>query len=198
MCILFLYDILGCIFIYLIFQYADYYNEYDIIPINNSEQNKEINELKEELNKAKKTIEQLTNKIKELENQLKTENEFNLNKIQSLQNLINKKDEELNKLKEQLQNNNIINNNNQNNSIKKKGGDKCVNIISNDQKIFYAIPCSGDDIFAEIEEILYKEYPEYRETNNMFLANGKEILRFKSISDNNIGAGKPIMLIQPS
>jgi len=32
----------------------------------------------------------------------------------------------------------------------------------------------------------------------MFLANGKEVLRFKSISDNNIGAGKPIMLIQPS
>ena len=194
MCILFLYDILECIFIYLIFQYYGYYKKYDIIiPI---DQNKEINELKEELNKAKKTIEQLKNKIKELENQLKSENEFNLNKIQSLQNLINKKDEELNKLKEQLKNNN--NNSNQNNSIRMRGGNKCINFISNDQKIFYAIPCSGDDIFAEIEEILYKEYPEYRETNNMFLANGKEVLRFKSISDNNIGAGKPIMLIQPS
>ena len=197
MCILFLYDILGCIFIYLIFQYYDYCDDYDIIPIIH-EQNKEINELKEELNKANKTIEQLKNKIKELENQLKSENEFNLNKIQSLQNIINKKDEELNKLKEKLQNNNIINNNNQNNSIRMRGGNKCINFISNDQKIFYAIPCSGDDIFAEIEEILYKEYPEYRETNNMFLANGKEILRFKSISDNNIGTGKPIMLIQPS
>ena len=101
-------------------------------------------------------------------------------------------------MKKQLQNNNIINNSNQNNSIKIKGGNKCVTFISSDQKIVYAIPCSGDDIFAEIEEILYKEYPEYRETNNTFLANGKEVLRFKSISDNNIGTGKPIMLIQPS
>ena len=73
-----------------------------------------------------------------------------------------------------------------------------MNIISSDQKIFYAIPCSGNSIFAEIEEILYKEYPEYRETNNTFLANGKEILRFKSINDNQIGTGKPIMLVAPS
>ena len=121
-----------------------------------------------------------------------------LNKIQSLQNIINQKDEELNKLKEILQNNNINNNENQNNSKIIKGGNKCVNFISSDQKITYAIPCSGDDIFAEIEEILYKEYPEYRETNNMFLANGKEILRFKSINDNKIGTGRPIMLIKPS
>ena len=119
-----------------------------------------------------------------------------LNKIQSLQNIINQKDEELNRLKEKLQNNNINNNINQNNS--KKFNDKCVTFISSDQKITYGIPCSGDDIFAEIEEILYKEYPEYRETNNVFLANGKEILRFKSINDNKIGTGRPIMLIKPS
>ena len=79
-----------------------------------------------------------------------------------------------------------------------KNCDKCVNFISSDQTITYAIPCSGDDVFAEIEEILYREYPEYRETNNTFLANGKEILRFKTIDDNKIGTGKPIMLIKPS
>ena len=121
-----------------------------------------------------------------------------LNKIQSLQNIINKKDEELNRLKEKLLNCNINNNGNQNNSKIIKGDIKCVNFISSDQKITYAIPCSGDDIFAEIEEILYREYPEYRETNNIFLANGKEILRFKSINDNKIGTGRPIMLIKPS
>ena len=119
-----------------------------------------------------------------------------LNQIQSLQNIINQKNEELNKLKKNLQNNNINNIGNQNNF--KKFNDKCVNFISSDQKIAYAIPCSGNDIFAEIEEILYREYPEYRETNNMFLANGKEILRFKSINDNKIGTGRPIMLIKPS
>jgi len=119
-----------------------------------------------------------------------------LNQILSLQNIINQKNEELNKLQNNLQNNNNNNIGNQNNF--KKFNDKCVTFISRDQKKTYGIPCSGDDIFAEIEEILYREYPEYRETNNMFLANGKEILRFKSINDNNIGTGRPIMLIKPS
>ena len=146
----------------------------------------------------KVTNDQLNNKIKELENKLKSKELLYSNKIQSLQNIINLKDEELNKLKEKLQNNNINDNRNNSNSKIIKGGDKCVTFISNDENLIYGIPCSGDDIFSEIEEILYKEYPEYRETNNMFLANGKEILRFKSINDNNIGTGKPIMLIQPS
>ena len=119
------------------------------------------------------------------------------NQIQSLQNIINQKEYEINKLKENLQNN-INNNRNQNNSKIFKGGNKCVTFISSDQKITYGIPCSGDNIFAEIEEILYREYPEYRETNNTFLANGKEILRFKTIDDNKIGTGRPIMLIKPS
>ena len=116
------------------------------------------------------------------------------NQIQSLQNIINQKDDELNKLKEKLQNNNK----NQNNSKIIKGSDKCGIFISNDQNIIYGIPCSGDDIFAEIEEILYREYPEYHKTNNIFLANGKEIIRSKTINDNNIESGKPIILIRPS
>ena len=78
------------------------------------------------------------------------------------------------------------------------GYDKCVNFISQDQKINYAIPCSGNSIFAQIEELLYQEYPEFRETNNIFLADGKEILRFKTINENNVGTGRPIMLITPS
>ena len=100
-------------------------------------------------------------------------------------------------MKEKLQNN-INDNRNKNNSKIIKGGNKCVTFIFSDQKITYGFPCSGDDIFAEIEEILYREYPEYRETNNTFLANGKEILRFKTIDDNKIGTGRPIMLIKPS
>jgi len=75
---------------------------------------------------------------------------------------------------------------------------KSVTIITADYKICYSIGCSGNATFAEIEEKLYKEYPEYRETNNKFLANDKEILRFKTINDNKIGTGKPVMLIKPS
>ena len=121
-----------------------------------------------------------------------------LNKIQFLQNIINQKDEELNKLQKNLQNNIINNNENQNNSKMIKGGDKCITFISNDENLIYSIPCSGNDNFSEIEEILYREYPEYRGENNIFLDNGKEILRSKTINENNIESGKPIMLIRPS
>ena len=78
------------------------YKNYHIIPHNNSDlsQEKRINELIEDLNKSKKINEQLNNTIKELNNKLNSENEFNLNKIKSLQYIINQKDEELNKLKE--------------------------------------------------------------------------------------------------
>ena len=72
-----------------------------------------------------------------------------------------------------------------------------VKFISIDQQINFDITCSGDSTFAEIEELLYREYPDYRETNNIFLANGKEILRFKSINENNIGEGIQIILYQP-
>ena len=90
-----------------------------------------------------------------------------------------------------------INLNNSNKKMIDPDNLKCINFISNDQKIYYAIPCSGDSIFAEVEEQLYKEFPEYRETNNTFLVNGKQILRFKTINDNKIGKGFPIMLIKP-
>ena len=74
----------------------------------------------------------------------------------------------------------------------------CVNFISADQKVHYSIPCIPNNIFAEVEEKLYKEFPEYRETNNQFIANGKEILRFKTINDNKIGNGYPVTMIIPS
>lgn len=73
-----------------------------------------------------------------------------------------------------------------------------VNFISSDSKIHFSIPCIKSNTFAEIEEKLYKQYPEYRETNNIFLGNGKQILRFKTIGQNNIGDGFPIEMVVPS
>ena len=74
----------------------------------------------------------------------------------------------------------------------------CINFTSSDQKINYSLPCAGNNIFAEIEEKLYKEYPEYRETNNYFLQKGQTILRFKTLNENKIKPGFPIILIQYS
>ena len=76
----------------------------------------------------------------------------------------------------------------------------CINFVSTNisNNINYSIPCVGTDLFAEIEEKLYKQFPELRETNNTFLSNGKEILRFKTVEENKIGTGFPILFMIPS
>ena len=147
------------------------------------------------MNKANKIIDKQKIEIQDLKNQLNSFKNIDMNKINNLQNEINNKNNQLNQLRQQLQNVSINNNQNIQNILQ---NDKCVNFITTDSSLFYAIPCNGNSTFAEIEEKLYKEYPEYRETNNTFLANGTEILRFKTINENKVGSGKPVMLIKPS
>ena len=164
----------------------------------NNSQN-EINNIKSELSKANKIINNQKLKIQELENKLNTYNNtiINLNNnITNYQHIINQKDLELNNLRTQLlsnnnNNNNIINNFNLNEMM-------CVNFISGDQNVYYAVPCLKSNTFAEVEEKLYQQYPAYRETNNNFIANGNLVLRFKTIGENKIGNGKPVTLIVPS
>ena len=156
--------------------------------------NNQINNLKNELTKARKIIEQQKLTINDLQNKLNNSNNIinNLNnEINNYKNIISKKDLELNNIKSQL-NNNIPNNNVNFNDI------MCVNFISSDQNVHFAASCLKTNTFAEIEEKLYKQYPQYRETNNNFLANGTQVLRFKTIAENNIGNGLPVTLIVPS
>ncbi len=150
------------------------------------------------MNKANKIIDKQKIEIQDLKNQLNSFKNIDMNKINNLQNEINNKNNQLNQLREQLQNINLNNNQNIQNVQNNLPTDKCVAFITTDSSLFYAIPCNGNSTFAEVEEKLYKEYPEYRETNNTFLANGTEILRFKTINENKIGTGKPVMLIKPS
>ena len=99
----------------------------------------------------------------------------------------------------QLNNMNNMNNNIQsNNMFINKNDMMCVNFISMDQNVHFAVSCLKTDIFAEVEEQLYKQYPQYRETNNSFLAHGSQVLRFKTIAENKIGNGLPVTLVVPS
>ena len=145
--------------------------------------------LKNELDKANKIIEQQKITINILQNQLNNIN----NNIQSYQNIINQKEQELNKLKLELQN--INSQNRQYFDINKM---MAINFISMDQKIHFTVPCIDTNTFAEVEEKLYKQFPEYRETNNSFLANGQQVLRFKTIRQNNIGNGFPVTMVIPN
>ena len=165
--------------------------ENEIKEVNNL---KEIKELKEKLNKANKIIEKQNKDIQDLKAQLNNIKTVYIdnNEINNLRNEINNKNNQINSLKQQLQN--IKNNNGK--IIQNK--DKCVTFISQDSTLFFGVSCSGDSTFAEVEEKLYQEYPEYRETNNTFLAQGKIILRFKTIDQNNIGTGKPVILVRES
>ena len=154
----------------------------------------EINNLRNELSKAKKIIEQQKLTINDLQNKLNNNTTIinNLNNtINNYQNIINQKDIELNNFRAQL-NNNIIKKNVDFDDI------MCVNFISSDQNVHYAASCLKSNTFAEIEEKLYKQYPQYRETNNSFIANGTQVLRFKTIAENKIGNGLPVTLIVPS
>ena len=166
-------------------------NNQNILQSNN---NDEINKLKNELAKANKVIEQQKLTINELQNKLNNYNNTinNLNNdINNYRNIISKKDLELNNYKSHL-NNNIPNNNVNFNDI------MSVNFISSDQNVHYSVTCLKTNTFAEVEEKLYKQYPQYRETNNTFLANGMQVLRFKTIAENEIGSGYPVTLIVPS
>ena len=173
----------------------------------NNSQNK-INNLRNQLSNANKIINQQTLKIQELQNNLNycnnTINDLNNtlnnlnNNITNYKNLIIQKDLELNNLRTQLSNYNSNNINIPNNPNVNFNDVMCVNFISGDQQIHYAITCLRSNTFAEVEEKLYQKFPVYRNTNNNFIANGKKVLRFKTIEENNIGNGKPVTLIVPS
>ena len=173
-------------------------NNMNINNQNNSNQNSkdnEIKELKNQLIKANKIIEKQKLTINELQNKL---NSYNTN-INNYQNIINQKDLELNNLRMQLNNmNNMKNNIQSNNMFINKNDIVSVNFISMDQNVHFSVACLKTDIFAEIEEQLYKQYPQYRETNNSFLAHGSQVLRFKTIAENKIGNGLPVTLVVPS
>jgi hypothetical protein len=116
---------------------------------------------------------------------------------QDLKNKYNDQTDELNKLKEI-----IIQKDKEIHELKIKSKENLsiddimvINFISTDQKVRYAIKCLPNDIFSEVEGKLYQAFPEYRITNNLFLLNGKQILRFKTIKENNIHDADTIQLI---
>ena len=57
------------------------------------------------------------------------------------------------------------------------------------------ISCSKKDIFAEVEEKLYEEYPQCRNTYNTFICGGKKILKNKTLEENQIENQIPILVI---
>ena len=150
---------------------------------NNSELIKEIKELKEKWIKANKTIDEKNAEIEELKYKITMIKSESMNQVNNLLDSIEKKDEQIKSLKKELETLN-------------KADKMSVTIISNDQRVIYSVPCNPDTIFSEVEEKLYKSYPEYRESQNTFLFKGNLILRYKTISENKIKSGDTVMLMK--
>ena len=146
----------------------------------------ENNKLKSELLKSNKIISNIQNiQIGNKEfKKLKDENAV-------LKYQLNIKDNEIQELKLKIPNNKIID------RPKYDINDMMViNFISQDSSVQEGVICLPTDVFAEVEEKLYKKYDNLRNTNNMFTANAKPVLRFKKICENGIKNGDKIQLFK--
>ena len=145
----------------------------------------DIDKYKNDLIKANKIISGLSNNPVD-NNELKKLKDENTN----LKLKLSEKDKEIIQLKNNSKNNTI-----EEQSFKYKDI-IVINFMSMDGSVHYGVKCLPNDIFAEVEERLYKKYEDLRNTNNMFTANAKPVLRFKKLYENNIKDGDIIQLFK--
>ena len=165
------------------------YNERDynnlLIELNNYK-NENI-KLKEQINKLQQEKDKINNNLLNVISENKKKETDYINKINDLKNELSNKELIINELTKNLSKSNdkYVNYNNI----------MVVNFMSGDGKINCGIKCLKDDIFAVVEEKLYQQYNEYRENNNnIFIAGGRIIYRFKTMSENHIKNNDRIQL----
>jgi len=139
----------------------------------------------------KKQNEIYKNKINELEKKIKNleliikEKDYKINlfyKINELKNVSNDNNNYINRIKEleieiEKYKNYCL-----------SPGEKLITIkfISTDKTINFNTFAKKSDIFTKLEAILYENYPQYKESENYFLVNGKKVKKLKTIEDNEI------------
>ena len=172
--------------------------------MNNSSSNNyesEIKKLRDELNIEKnnnKALKIENKKLNDIINSMKTKNIDLTNKIKVLE-------EQLNKLRLDLQNyksNNTNSNININNSLKINSnnindlivpllpGEKIMTLIFNTQGtqyiVSYGLACKNTNLFVRLEEILNNEFPDLKKHDTYFEVNKKRIKRFQTLEENGI------------
>jgi hypothetical protein len=117
---------------------------------------------------------------------------MDINNIQNLKNKIKSLEKELNKKNEEIQQLLSQNNNNQGKykitSINPGEEIMCINFVSmsNQDINNYGLVCKNTDLFIRAEERLYEDFPQFKKYETYFEANGKRIKRFQTLSENNI------------
>ena len=147
----------------------------------------ENNTLKNDLQKANKIIANLSAQPKkEIKN-------INTSELNNLKNELNLKIKEINDLKMELENEKK-----KNKKIFVDFDDIMVIYFTSTDQIInnHGIKCLKTDTFASVEEKLYQDFEEFRETNNSFIVRGGPILRFKKLCENNLRNGDKIQLLK--
>ena len=105
--------------------------------------------------------------------------------VEKYKNLIDEKKKIINDLISKM-NSNFVGSNINNNIL--SYGEKliAVNFVSLDQHINHSIICKNKTKFNYIECKLYDKYKEYKENDNYFMFNGKQINRWKTLEENGI------------
>ena len=163
---------------------------------NNKLLNERIKELEKKLNmKGEKSENNLkTKNINEDKDLIKDLNEkFNYlnNLYKNLNTNLNK--DKLNELLEEIRiKDKIISKS----PIQLLEGENLLSVISvsSDQKIHYSCICKNTDIFNKIENKLYEVYPEYKTSENNFLANGNKVNKYETLEFNKIKNSDIIIL----
>ena len=75
-------------------------------------------------------------------------------------------------------------------------GEQLISVIitSLDQKIHQSIICKNTEKFSRLEERLYKEAPDYFDSDIYFCVNGNVVKRYKTLKENNIHNSDIIIL----
>ena len=71
-----------------------------------------------------------------------------------------------------------------------------INFMSTAQNINCPMVCKKTDNFKVLEEKLYLDYPELRNKNLVFMANGSVINRYETLENNGIKPGNAIVIYE--
>ena len=69
-----------------------------------------------------------------------------------------------------------------------------INFITSDQIIHHSLSCFNTDIFSDIEDELYNNYPQLKFRDNVFLCGGQVIERMKTLEENKVKDGDQILI----
>ena len=115
-------------------------------------------------------------------------NNIQNNSNDKLINLLSKREEQINELKEKIKRYPFI--------LEKNERLMAIIFYSVDQKVHYPMICKNTDTIHKLEEKLYEEYPNLSERENYFLCKGGLINKFQSFEKMKVKNGDIIILNQ--